>query len=186
MSEFRIASRYAKSLLTLSDDQGVLEEVNQDLLLFSEICKDNYDLVLMLRNPIITHDKKLNILESIFKNKVNKLTLAFFRIITRKHREAYLLAIAQEFHHLYNVKKQIQSAQITTTIPLDPELISEFKKQIEKTFGKEVELNEKIDEDLVGGFILKLEDQQIDNSLSSKLRELKMKFSEKVYQKNRY
>ena len=185
MSVYRIASRYAKALLTLSDEQGVLEKVNQDLLLFSEICKTNHDFVLMLKNPIITHDKKLSILESIFVNKVNELTLAFFRIITRKYREAYLPAITQEFHNLYNVKKQIQTAQITTTSALDEELRSEFKKLIQKTFGKEIELKEKIDKDLIGGFILQLEDRQIDNSLSTRLRELKMKFSEKLYQKNR-
>lgn len=181
MSEFRIASRYAKSLLELADEQGVLEEVNKDMQMFSALSNENRDFVLMLKSPVVGHDKKLAILNQVFKKKVHKLTLAIFEILTRKHREAYLPAIAIEFHHQYNVRKGIEEATVTTTFALDAKLRKEFESIVTKISGKEVELTEQVDESLIGGFVLKIGDRQIDDSVSSRLRALKVKFSQNPY-----
>ena len=183
MSEYRIASRYAKSLLDLSVEKGQLEEVNKDMLMFSETVKENRDLLLMLKSPIITHDKKLAILNQLFKGKVNDLTLAIFQILTKKHREAYLAQIATEFHHQYNAKKGIEEATVTTTFPLSATLRKEFEGVVKKISHKEVELTENVDESLIGGFILKIGDRQIDDSVSSKLQALRVEFTKNHYEK---
>ncbi len=183
MSEFRIASRYAKSLLELASEQGKLEEVNKDMLLFSEVISENRDFQLFLKSPVVAHDKKLAVLSQVFTGKVNDLTLAIFRILVKKQREAYLSAIATEFHHQYNAKTGIEEATVTTTFPIDNELRNEFKAVVKKISGKEVELTEKIDENLIGGFILKVGDRQIDDSINSRLKALKLKFSQNPYVK---
>lgn len=183
MSELRIASRYAKSLLSLSEEQGVLEEVNKDMLLFSKMASEHRDLVLMLKSPVLSHDKKLVILNSVFGGKVHELTLAIFRVLTKKHREEYLVAIAVEFHHQYNFRKGIEEATVTTTFPLDADLQKEFEIIVARISGKKVELTQKVDESIIGGFILKMGDRQIDDSLSSKLNTLKLKFSKNPYVK---
>ena len=183
MSEYRIASRYAKSLLDLADEKGVLEDVNKDMLMFSGLASENRDLVLMLKSPVVAHDKKLAVLNKVFTGKVNELTLAIFQILTKKHREAYLPAIATEFHHQYNVRKGIEEATVTTTFALDAALRKEFEGIVTKISGKKVELTEKVDEKIIGGFVLKIGDRQIDDSLSSKLSALKLKFSQNPYVK---
>ncbi len=183
MSEYRIASRYAKSLLGLADEQGSLEEVNKDMLMFSELASENRDLVLMLKSPVVPHSKKLAVLNQVFDGKVHKLTMAIFQILTKKQREAYLPAIATEFHHQYNVRKGIEEATITTTFALDAALRKEFEGIVKSISGKKVELTEKIDEEIIGGFVLKIGDRQIDDSLSSKLSALKLKFSQNPYVK---
>jgi len=179
MSEFRIASRYAKSLIELAEEKSVLEQVHADMQLFSQICRENHAFKLMLKNPIIKHDKKLSILVSLLKGKVNALTLAFFQIITRKNREAFLSLVADEFHHQYNVHKGIVYADITTTFPLSDDLRKDFKQIIKKAFKKDVELHEHVDKKIIGGYMLKIDDRQIDDSISSKLQDLKLKFSNK-------
>lgn len=181
MSEFRVASRYAKSLIELAEERGVLEDVHNDMLLFSEICDENRDFLLMIKNPIINNAKKLTILKKLFSGRANKLTLAFFEIISRKNRESVLPAIAREFHFQYNTFKGIVIAKVTTTIPLDNKLRNEFKAIVRKMVGKEVELKEGIDKDLIGGYILKVDDKQIDDSLHSKLQELKLKLNHNSY-----
>lgn len=181
MSEYRIASRYAKSLLGLADEKGVLEEVNKDMLMFSELTEENRDFVLMLKSPVVTHSKKLAILNAVFSGKVNELTLAIFEILTRKKREAHLPAIATEFHHQYNVRKRIEEATVTTTFKLDAKLRKEFESIVKQISGKSVELTENIDEELLGGFVLKIGDRQIDDSLSSRLSALKLEFSRNPY-----
>lgn len=178
MSQKRAASRYAKSLIGLADEKGVLEEVNQDMRLFNEVCEQNHDFMLMLKNPVIKHDKKRQILQEIFSNKVHDLTSAIFDIITRKNREPILPAIAKEFILLYNAKKGVQVATLTTAVPVSDDLREKVREMVLKIGGrKSVELKEIVDPDLIGGYILKVGDKQIDDSLQSKLNKLGHEYS---------
>lgn len=178
MSEYRVASRYAKSLISLAQEQGLLEEVHEDMQLFSGICEENRDFTLMLKNPIISNDIKSKILREIFYGKVNAITSSFFDIITRKNREMLLPAITREFHLQYNIIHKIGMAKVTTVFALDDSLRADFKHLIGQFTGKkEVELEEEIDDQLIGGYVLRLGGKQINESLRSKLKELKLKFS---------
>ena len=182
MADSRAASRYVKSLLGLAVEQNALEQVHQDMLLFSRLCDENRGLSLMLHSPVIRHDKKLDILKRIFQNKVNPLTMAFFDIITRKNREPILISIAKEFHNAYNVYKGIGKATLVTAVPLDSGLRSEFEKLVKGySDKKQVELIEKVDPDMIGGFVLNIGDRQIDASIRSKIKTLKLKFSQNPY-----
>ncbi|MEJ2004424.1 MAG: ATP synthase F1 subunit delta [Cyclobacteriaceae bacterium] len=182
MSDFRVASRYAKSLLELSNEQGVLEEVNDDMKLFNEVCKENFEFVLMLRNPVIKADKKKAILDKVFTGKVNKLTLAIFEIMTRKNREGILPQVAIEFRRQYNTLRKIGVATVTTAAALTEELRGEMKEMAAKISGKkDIELKEIIDDEIIGGYILKMGDQQIDDSIRTKLNTLAKEVSHKHY-----
>jgi F-type H+-transporting ATPase subunit delta len=184
MAQLRAASRYVKSLLGLAVEKDVLEQVHNDMLLFSKVVAENRDFVLMLNSPIIKHDKKRDILEILFKSKVNPLTMSILDIVTRKNREPLLPAIAREFHNAYNEYKGICKATITTAIPLDPKLRMEFEGMVKKLSDKkQVELIEKIDLTMIGGFVLNVGDRQIDASLKNKLKALKVQFSQNPYVK---
>lgn len=177
MSDIRVASRYAKSVIDLAIEKGCLDEVHTDMLLLANVCNENRELVSLLKSPIVKSDKKYNVLSSIFTGKVNALTLAFFKIITQKGREQALPSISEEVHNLYNELKGIQKAQVITASALNDELRNEFKSLVVSSTGKTVELTEKIDEDIIGGYILRIADKQIDESIKSKLNKIKVKFS---------
>jgi F-type H+-transporting ATPase subunit delta len=181
MSDYRVASRYAKSLIDLASEKGILEEVHNDMLLFSKTCKVSREFELILKNPIINHAKKLSILRAIFGGKVNALSMAIFEITTRKNREAILSSMAASFHDQYNKMKNVEVANITTAIPLEATYRTEIENYLAKTSGKKVEIVEKVDADLIGGYILRVEDRQIDNSIKARLQELKQKFSDNPY-----
>ncbi len=182
MSYLRVASRYAKSLIELAQEQGVVEEVHKDMQLFHKVCEENYDFTLMLKNPVIKHDKKNKILTQVFKGKVNDLTLAIFNIITRKNREPILPRLAKEFIIQYNVMKGIEVATVTTAVPVSDDIRAELQEMVLKVGGrKTVELKEIVDPDLIGGFILKVGDRQIDDSIQSKLKMLGHKFSQNPF-----
>jgi F-type H+-transporting ATPase subunit delta len=185
MADSRVASRYVKSLLSLAVEQNALEDVHRDMLLFNRVCEENRDFRLMLKNPVIKHDKKRDILEILFTGKVNKLTLAVFDIITKKNREAILPSIAREFHNAYNVYKDISKATVTTAVPLDDNLRAQLESIVKQISHKElVELEEKLDKEMIGGFILDVEGKQIDASIKNKLKMLKLKFSHNPYIKD--
>jgi len=184
MAESRAASRYVKSLLGLAVEKNLLEEVHNDMLLFSKVVDENRQFELMLHNPIIKHDKKRAILQQLFEGKVNALTMAIFDIITKKNREPILPAIAKEFHNAYNLYKGIGKATVVTAVGMDAELrnrIEGIVKEISHT--RQVEIIEKIDPKIIGGFVLNVGDRQIDASIRSKLKALRVKFSQNPYVK---
>jgi F-type H+-transporting ATPase subunit delta len=182
MADSRVASRYVKSLLGLAVEQKALDAVHQDMLAFSKICEQNRAFTLMLRNPVIKHDKKRDILEKIFSGKVHTLSSAIFDIITRKNREPLLPVIAREFHVAYNDYKGVGEASVTTAVPLDSKLRGEIEQIVKKLSDKkQVEIKEKIDADMIGGFVLNIGDRQVDASIKNKLKALKVKFGQNPY-----
>lgn len=182
MTDSRAAARYVKSLLQLAVEKNVLDEVHQDMLLFSKTVSENKSFELLLISPIIKHGKKEDILHALFKGKVNALTLAIFSILTKKNREPLLPAIARQFHEAYNEYKQISKATVTTAAPLDDALRAQILKLVQELSSKnKVELTEKIDQSMIGGFVLNVGDRQIDASLKSKLKALQLKFSHNPY-----
>jgi len=183
MSIYRIASRYAKSILDLSLEKDLLEQVLLDMNRLEEISRSNTEFSSVIKSPVIPSEKKLKVLKALFPTG-NALTLTFFEILTRKGREGYLLEIAKEFQNQYNEFKNIQVAEVTTTYPLDDEQRNKFKKIVREISNKElVDLKEKIDGEIIGGFVLKVGDRQLDESIKSKLKSLQLMFSRNLYEK---
>jgi F-type H+-transporting ATPase subunit delta len=181
MIETKVARRYAKSLIDLANEKGVLDAVNKDMKMFVEVCSQNRDLALVLSNPIVHSDKKLNILRSIFSDKMNKMTIAFFEIVIRKTREKYLIQIAKEFTEQYKYLKGIQTAEIISAVGLDDKLRKQVYEMLRNNNNSEVELIEKVDKNLIGGFVLRIDDRQYDASIASDLRKLTQAFSANPY-----
>lgn len=168
-----IGNRYAKALIALANEQGKLEEVYNDMKFFESVCSENDEFRKIMANPIVRHEKKFGILKKIFENRVTDVTFSIFSVLTRKNREQLLYPIAQEFHKLYDEQKGIQKVQISTPVALTDAQKAQFSKIVSESMNKIVELTEKIDESLIGGYVLKVGDTQIDTSVKHKLSELK-------------
>jgi len=177
MAESTVAFRYAKSLIDLAKEQGQVEAVYKDMVTFQQIVNKNRDLMLALKSPILRHEKKSSILAAVFQDRVSPLSFSIFNIITKKHREGIMDSIAEEFIRQYNILKGIQKAQVTTTLPLTDELRQKFINVVASATGKTVELDEKIDPKLIGGYILRVGDRQIDASIRNQLNELRLSFT---------
>lgn len=185
MAESRVAGRYVKSLLGLAVEQGALEEVHKDMQLFTRVCKENRHFVNLLRSPIVRHENKRAVLKKLFSKKVHNLTMAILDIVTAKNREPILPEIASEFHNAYNVHKGIGKATLTTSVAPDKELMATLDALSQKLSNKKtVEMQTSVNPELIGGFILNVGDRQIDASVRSKLRALKLKFGEHYFVKN--
>jgi len=176
-----VAKRYAKSLLGLAKEMGVLNEVNADMKLFASVCIENRELPVLFRNPIVPSDKKLGILKSLFGSKMSKLSMSFFEIVANKGREKYLYDIARSYTEQYKVLNGIRTAEITSAVGLDDTLRAKVYEMLRVSNNSEVELNEKIDKNLIGGFILRVGDKQYDASISSDLNKLARRFSTNPY-----
>jgi len=184
MADIRVAGRYVKSLLSLAIEQGAVDAVHADMQMFSSTLQKSKELDAMLRSPIIPHERKRTVLEKLLKGKVHPLTFAIVDILTRKNREPLLPSIAREFHNAYNDCKGISKASVVTPVPLDATLRAQIEQMV-KTLShrNQVELDEKVDKNLIGGFILNVGDQQVDTSVKSKLKALNVKFRKNPYVK---
>ena len=174
MTEATVSAGYAKSLLDFAIEKNVVDAVYTDMRGFKETCEGSKDLVLALKSPIIKHYTKLAILNKLFKSIFNPVTYSIFVIITNKSRESILPAIAKQFINLYTEYKGIQKAEITSASALTEDQKKTVTKIVKDYTGKEVELTEHIDESLIGGFVLRVGDQQIDDSIRRKLNDLKV------------
>lgn len=173
---YRVASRYAKSLLSLAEEKKMLETINDDMETFLGVCETSRDFVVMLESPILYIDQKKAVVKKIFEGKVSDLTLKFFEIIIAKNRSNALEGIAKEVVNEYNVRKGIQTAVVRTATPLSDSLKGEFSKIVGEALGKKIDLSESVEEDLIGGYILRVSDKQVDQSVKSGLNKLKRNF----------
>jgi len=176
MSEFKVASRYAKSLIDLSQEQGVLEVVKQDLEQFIEVLYANKELQAVLRNPIMKADKKSNILKALFEKKIHPSITAFFDIMVRKGRAGILYPTAQEFIRQYNEVKGIVHATVTSAVALSAANLDALKNTIANEIRKEVILSNEVNPSLIGGFVVRVGDRQVDASIAGKLQQLERHF----------
>lgn len=177
MSEIRVATRYAKSLIDLAIERNELERVKQDIDLFIAATKASSELVAVLKNPIVPIDKKLKIVKGLFGEQVNKTTQSFFDIVINKARAEVLHATAFEFVNQYNEKKNILKAKVVSATALNDASRAEIISIVEKATSKHVVLDEKVDAALIGGFLLTVGDKQFDTSISKSLQKLKKSFN---------
>lgn len=170
------AKRYAKALLDLSLEKGVVENVHADAKLIQGVLKEN-EFVRLLESPIIKVDKKIAVFTDLFSSKINTLTMSFIAMLATKRRENRLGDIVEEFDTLYHKHKNIQKAIVVSAAGLDEGLRKKVYDLLKNSINSEIELEEKIDKHLIGGFVLKIGNEQYDTSVLKSLRTLKTQLS---------
>ncbi len=176
MSEIRVATRYAKALIDLAIERNELELVKADIDLFLAATKASSELVAVLKNPIVPIDKKGKILKGLFGSQITKSTQSFFEIVVNKTRAEVLHATAKEFIEQYNEKKNILKAKVVSATKLTDAAANEITSLVAKATGKQVILDQQVDEKLIGGFLLTVGDKQFDTSIAKSLQKLQKTF----------
>ena len=172
MNESRISVRYSRALFESALEKKLIDEVKKDMVLISEIC-NMPDVKELLESPVIVPSKKNTILRKIFSEDIQKLTLSFIDLTVRNGRERSLPDIARVFIHETMKYYGIRETVLTTAYKIDTDLREKITDIVKDLFKTRIELEEVIDENIIGGFILKIDDDYFDASVRSKLRRLK-------------
>lgn len=182
MQNPRLAHRYAKSLMDLAQEQNSLDQVMGDMQLLQTTTQSSPELKNLLRSPIVKADKKAAILQAVFENRISKLTAAFVQLVTSKGRENILPEIAVAFLDQYKELKRIRVGTLITAAPASDALKQALKTKAEAAMpGYTVELEEKVDPSIIGGFILELGDRSVDASVRRDLGEVRKQFRDNLY-----
>lgn len=173
MNEGIVTKRYAKALFQAGDEEGKTEEIKKDVDSILLIIAESPEFKEFLNSPVIKETAKAKLFVEIFKDKINNITLTFLELLAKNRRQQFLAFICLQYLSFYKESKGIKQASITTSKPLKDEHRKEILAYIKKKFKIDVDLIEKIDESIIGGFKLRIEDRQIDASIKTKLRKIK-------------
>lgn len=184
MQGVKVSIRYAKSLLDLAVERKETDRVFADMSLVNSACRSSRELTMMLKSPIIKTDKKIKVLNEIFGKLLTPVSMQFLGIIASKKREMYLPEIASSFISQYKNLKNIRTAEIVTAAPLGDTLYNEVLRIVKDYTQTEVELQQKVNPELIGGYVLTVEGEQDDTSIRTKIGKLRRAFRENLYQKD--
>jgi F-type H+-transporting ATPase subunit delta len=173
MNESKISVRYAKALFALAKEANSFDLLKKDMELLSQCIHEIPELHFVIQSPVIKVSEKIRLFEESFRTSFSPITFSFINLVLERRREEYLAGISRYFLGLLKAEQGIQSAALVTATPLDETLRQSILRFITKKFNSKIELDEKVDDKLIGGFILRVGDQQIDASLSSKLEHIK-------------
>jgi F-type H+-transporting ATPase subunit delta len=173
MSEIRVVGRYAKALLDLSKEQNNVEQVHSNMIQFTKVLNENHMLRAILKNPIVTYDKKIAVLNAIFSTNFEPITIKFFELMLRKSRGQFLPATALAFVDQYNELNNIAKATVRTAVQLTDEAAKMVEQMVAKSLNKTIHLDQQLDPSLIGGVWLKMGDRLYDGSIKGKLQKAK-------------
>jgi F-type H+-transporting ATPase subunit delta len=172
MSQRTVTRRYATALYEEANASGVLESVDDDVLMLRDSLDSNRELSLFLDSPVISTEKKDKILQELLDERVSELTLRFLRLLVEKDRETLTKEILDEYQSLRDEQRGIVDAEVTVARPLNDEDRDLLLKALEQKTGKDIRLHVTEDPDLIGGLVIRIGDRVFDASVRSQLNEL--------------
>lgn len=172
-ADIKIAGPYARALFEFASETSMLHGITADFNnLYSLICKTP-DLVDYLKNPLITTEAKIEVLDRVFKGRINPETIRFFDILVKRNRIGLLIPILQSYLELVYKTADIKEYEIQTAFPMTKfqkwKLINKLKSL---TNVREVSLNIIVEENLIGGFLIKTSSKVIDFTIKNRLEKL--------------
>lgn len=168
-----IADRYAEAMLDVADDKQCLDYVKNDLAAVSSTIIENDDLKKFLDHPIISNKDKKEVIETIFLNKISPYVINLIKLLLDRHRMFIFEAINESFKTLFNKRFNIALAIVTTAIEIDEDTKSIIKQKLSDILSKHVELETKVDPQIIGGVLVTIGDNVLDGSIKGRLDDIK-------------
>lgn len=180
MSVFRISYRYANSFFQLAEEKKSLKKFADDVELVLNTLVHSKELRTVLRNPVIKQIEKKKLITNIFGSRIQKATVEFLEFIIEKNREDILTEIMNEFLNLRDQKEGIIRTRITSSVELTDPVKKEIISKLEERTGNKIKPEYHLDQNIIGGFIVKIRDTVLDASVKHQLELLRKKFSEEI------
>ncbi|HOE05105.1 MAG TPA: ATP synthase F1 subunit delta [Bacteroidales bacterium] len=180
MNQSKISVRYAKALLISAKNSGVLQDVYSGMSTLFQLFSDHTELKEVFANPTIKPSLKVRIIKDITAS-MNHLVQSFAILVIENDREQYFQNICRDFISFYKTEMGIKTAQLTTVAPLSAKNTESVRKLLASHFNASIEFTNKFDESLIGGFIVQVDDLQIDTSIKAQLENIKRNLTNDSY-----
>jgi F-type H+-transporting ATPase subunit delta len=176
MNYSAIAVRYSKALFALAEEKGILEDVQKDIALIKSVCESEPEFIRFIEFPVIASTKKFEVLSLIFSDKITGTSLEFLKLLAKNRRESFLHQITLDFQSQYKIKKGIKTITFTSVSEITDSVRKNIRNLLKNKYGSEIEILEQTNENLIGGFVLRIDDEQYDASVAKQLEKIKRSF----------
>lgn len=173
MENSRVRIRYSKALRELANEKNLNKEVLEDMQQLLNVINNSEDFKSFLKNSTIKPSQKKAIIHALFNDKMNALTLRFLDLVISYERESMLKTIVYHYIESSRLEQGIRKATLTTAVNIGSDFKSKLYSKLEKGIGSKLKFEEKTDPELIGGFILRVDDLQLDASIKGKLAKIK-------------
>jgi F-type H+-transporting ATPase subunit delta len=173
MNEGKISVRYAQALYALAEEKNLQQEMYDRMERLSTAFIQVPDLAHTLANPMHTKTEKLELLITASDCAPDSLLADFFRFIIKKGREEYLVFMAMSFQKIYREKERVVIGKITSTLPLKQASIARIRRLVDQQFQATIELTTEVEPDILGGFILEVDNYRMDSSIRTELENIR-------------
>jgi F-type H+-transporting ATPase subunit delta len=176
MASTRAAIRYAKAILEIAQAKGAADAVNADMIVVEATLSNNAELRTFIGNPTTKVEMKESVLLEVFAS-TNAVTKSLFHLLFENKRFELLQAIAVKYTELHAILNGVETAQVTTAIPMDAALEAKVLQKIATFSDKKITIENTVDPAIIGGFILRIGDKQYNASIANRLQVLKRELS---------
>lgn len=168
-----IAQRYSQALSDFAQEGKLgYDKINTDLVNIKETLEHSAELKELLTNPLISADDKKEVINQIFSGEVERLILNFLKVLIDKNRFDAFDEIVTSFSENLDKVNNISRIEVVSAITLPEDAKNRLIEKLSYKLGKQVIINNTVDEDIIAGLVIKIGDNIIDTSLRHKLDDL--------------
>ena len=171
-----VSRRFAKALLAYAKEEGLEDKVYKEVKTLAAHFAEVPSLRRAIENPVLERSKKLELLcEASGGKDVSQVMTRFLSLVLEDRREKFLQFMMWSYIDLYQEDKHILFGKLTTAVH-SPRLVEHLQRLAGKVTNGEVILEEKVDKNLIGGYIIELDGFRLDSSVANQLKRVKQQF----------
>ncbi|MGB7441760.1 MAG: ATP synthase F1 subunit delta [Coleofasciculaceae cyanobacterium] len=174
----QVLEPYAEALMSVAQENNLTEQFGENVAALLNLLKESPELEEFLGNPIIKGEDKIAVLQRIAGEQFHPYMMNFTKILVDRRRVLFLKGICQQFQALLRKLNRTVLAEVTSAVELNDDQKQAVREKVKTmTSAEQVELDTKIDPDLIGGVIIKVGSQVLDASMRGQLRRISMSLS---------
>jgi ATP synthase F1 delta subunit len=167
-----LAQVYARSLFQVAVENGVLDEVHEQLGIWADALNQHRDLQLFFFSPRFSTSEKKEAIRRIIDGGDDRF-LNFLELLTERHRLPVTFRIRRTFDELWREEHKLLPVEVTSAVELDESIVRSIGDRIEERTGRRVELTSKVDPGIIGGLVLRVGNKILDASVHGRLERLR-------------
>jgi len=175
-----VARVYAEALYNAADKNGQMREVLEELEeLAGDVFRLDPRLEVFLSSPAVARERKEQALRKGFQGRVTPTTLHFLLVLNHHDRLAMLRAVALSYRELYDERSGHIKVQVRSAVPLTEDQAERLRQQLRDSFQREPIMETRVDPDLLGGLVVRVEDWVYDASVRTRLEKIRNQLIER-------
>lgn len=177
--QIAVAQVYSRAMHDLAVSRNEADALAEELEGLAAHTRDDADLDTFLSSPLIDAGDRAASLERMFRGKISDLLLNSLQVINRKGRLGLLGPIAEAYHLIHQEHLGRVDVHVATAVPLGTALRQRLVSALEEHSGRQPQLIEEVDPSLIGGIVMKIDDEKIDASVIHEIDRLRRRLRER-------